>query len=148
MSEGCPPLATGMIWSTVALRGWGAFRLKSTGFPQMAHTVCVANIRFLFFSNWDRCGPSLSGLCAITFTNAKDRACARSVAVNPMNTKRSHENKKRPVSELHRNKTVLIMTRTDSSPLEVDLMSLAVYQPLTLPLYIVVDSTTLPALPG
>ena len=68
-------------------------------------------------------------------TNAKDRACARSVAVNPINTKRSHENKKRPVSELHRNKTVLIMTRTDSSPLEVDLMSSVVVQLLTITLY-------------
>src|SRR5699024_10729554 len=30
MSEGCPFLATGMIWSTVALIGCGTFNVKST----------------------------------------------------------------------------------------------------------------------
>ena len=47
-SEGCPPLSRGIIWSTVAERGWGYFIDLSTGFPQMPQMSCEASMRFRF----------------------------------------------------------------------------------------------------
>ena len=70
MSDGCPPLMTGMMWSIVGLRGWGHLREKSTGWPQIPQVFCVAYTLRLFFSNCARCGPSLSGLylcCIVSF---------------------------------------------------------------------------------
>ena len=61
-SDGCPPLAIGMIWSMQAESGCGYLSAKSTGFPQIPHTDCVANIFFLFRSKAPRWEPSLSGL--------------------------------------------------------------------------------------
>ena len=61
-SDGCPPFAIGMMWSTVGLIGSGNFSEKSTGFPHIAHIVCVAYIVFLFLSNAALNVPSLSGL--------------------------------------------------------------------------------------
>ena len=43
-SHGWPPLAIGIIWSTVADIGWGGFSVLSTGLPQIAHTSCVARM--------------------------------------------------------------------------------------------------------
>ena len=61
ISLGCPPLAMGMMWSIHGESGCGYFSVKSTGRPQMPHTVCVAYIFFLFLSNAMRCVPSWSG---------------------------------------------------------------------------------------
>ena len=61
-SLGCPPLATGIMWSTQGESGWGYLRSLSTGFPQIPHTVCVSMIFLRFLSAWVRCVPSLSGL--------------------------------------------------------------------------------------
>ena len=61
-ADGSPPLSTGMIWSTVGLPGWGYFNDLSTGFPHIPHIVWDIRICFLFLSNSDRLGPSLSGL--------------------------------------------------------------------------------------
>ena len=49
-SDGCPPLFTGMMWSTVADKGWGEGIDLSTGFPQIAQMSWVAKILARFFS--------------------------------------------------------------------------------------------------
>ena len=59
MSDGCPPLDIGMMWSMHGASGLGYFSLKSTGFPQIPQTLCVWYIFFLFFSNAPRCVPYL-----------------------------------------------------------------------------------------
>jgi len=43
-------LATGMMWSTVALIGCGVFNEKSTWCPHMSQVFSVAMMRFLLCS--------------------------------------------------------------------------------------------------
>lgn len=53
--------------------GCGYFNPKSTGFPHIPHTVCVAYIFFLFRSNAPRCDPSRSGLYTMPSSSFFDR---------------------------------------------------------------------------
>ena len=62
LSDGWPPLLTGMIWSMHLDNGCGYFNVLSTGLPHIPHTSWVAYIHALFFSNCLRWVPSLSGL--------------------------------------------------------------------------------------
>ena len=62
MSDGCPPLAIGIMWSIQADSGCGYLSVKSTGLPHIPHTVCVAYIRFLFARNCCWWAPLRSGL--------------------------------------------------------------------------------------
>ena len=61
MSDGCPPLSIGIIWSIQGLSGAGYFRFLSTGYPHIPQQSCDASILFLFRSNARRCVPSWSG---------------------------------------------------------------------------------------
>lgn len=70
-SLGCPPFAIGMIWSMHGDSGCGYLYEKSTGFPQMPHTFCVARIFFLFFSNAPLWLPSWSSLFILFSPHSK-----------------------------------------------------------------------------
>lgn len=69
ISLGWPPFAIGMIWSMQGDRGCGYLQEKSTGFPQMPHTVWLAYIRFFARSKARRCVPSLSGRLRLLSAN-------------------------------------------------------------------------------
>lgn len=57
MSDGCPFLFTGMMWSITGDSGWGYLSDLSTGWPQIPQVFWVLSNIFLFFSNATRCGP-------------------------------------------------------------------------------------------
>ena len=72
MSDGCPPLSIGMMWSMHALIGCGHGMDLSTGRPQMPQVSCDFKMRCLFFSNTLRCDVVLSALAfAISSTPTK-----------------------------------------------------------------------------
>ena len=73
-SLGCPPLLTGMMWSTVGLSGCGYLRVLSTGFPHIPHTSWVLSITLRALSNAALFPGVRSDLrVSISVTNTKGR---------------------------------------------------------------------------
>ena len=67
MSDGCPFLFTGTMWSMTGLNGWGYLRSLSTGWPHIPQVFLVFKIIFLFFSKATLCGPLRSARRGLVF---------------------------------------------------------------------------------